>query len=778
MGYLVQKTRAASLTIGGQDYTSSLIEFQVTDTSAFKNGLISTSGTLKLGQRPGGADIEDYDRNLFKRGVLVTLDVTEPGGASYRHPRGHLYVISVSYSVEAEVLEVEVGCQIALAYLTENVDAILPLVPMELDPVQQTIENCSAGIASVGNIVYQDNQGNLVSRKFFGTDSSAGTEAGAWVSVLGETALSVSPLAGAGAIPDEIELSYQVPEGLLATDATGKVETTEEISNYFLNYPATVFTRNPPPTDGESSQVPATVSTTTRGGGSTSSCGQVLTPPTVGTTVVVGGPEDNLLCSEEWTTDRVDVYLPATRTATSTTTYGAPGGQISYQEQVFTGPEIEASPGYFADKYAYCVATYQNGCNPSGGCQYYGLDTVLLGRQTTSYEYGSEANELIRTIQDTYETVLSAYQTSEWRSGFSNGIAQGFNGNLSAGSGLYRSRRVVTEYSQEDNANVQLTTTYESITSRGVGATSGSSIDALDGIRTTVKRISTTTTTLDVRPDSVNSATTSTKAEVTTLLVLADGYTTPPSEAGKYIMEESIPMPLLSDSRAEIDGWVADYSEYLRRFVRGDVYGLQVGEALRSDIVTGWYPGMPFRYGDTSNNKILAMRMDACAWGVTQGEAIVVTNGIWNGTSSGTLVIGSNLTGNSTPDMSAPVPGDTVGPGGGKGSSGSPTPPGSPAAPPSIVDDVVAESFALIVGSSVGMSSSVFTYFEDGVSTPIPEVQEFTGRVESSTVPYCSGLVVETGGLLSANGDGSVPLEYRGTLVTDTATVVNANLFA
>ena len=170
MGYLVQKTRAASLTIGGQDYTASLVELQVSDVSAFKNGLITTSGTLVLGQRPGQSDIQDYDRNIFKRGTLITLDVTEPGAAAYRHPRGHLYVLTVSYDVEAEQLIIDVGCRLALAYLIDDASTVLPLVPIPLDPAQQTIQNCSASFASAGMVLYQDNQGNLQSRKFFGTD--------------------------------------------------------------------------------------------------------------------------------------------------------------------------------------------------------------------------------------------------------------------------------------------------------------------------------------------------------------------------------------------------------------------------------------------------------------------------------------------------------------------------------------------------------------------------------------------------------------------------------
>ena len=250
MSYLVQKTRVAQLLIGGVDYTSSLIEWSVSDVGAYKQGLITTSGELKLGQRPGQSDIEDYDRNLFKRGTVVTLDMTEPGGSSYRHPRGYLYVIGTSYDVESETLIVDIACKLSLAYLTDNADEVLPLVPIPLDPAQRRIENCAASFASAGMVLYQDNQGILQSRKFFGTDSTAGIEAGEWTSVLGTTALSVSPLASDGAIPDQIHLSYQVPAGALAEDNTGKVDTVTEVSNYFLNYPATVWVRvaNPTPT--------------------------------------------------------------------------------------------------------------------------------------------------------------------------------------------------------------------------------------------------------------------------------------------------------------------------------------------------------------------------------------------------------------------------------------------------------------------------------------------------------------------------------------------------
>jgi len=771
MGYLVQTTRASLLSVGGQDYTASLVSFEVSDSGAYQKGLLTTTGTLTLGQRPGQADIEDYDRNLFKRGTVVTLDIAEPGGASYRHPRGYLYVIGTSYSVEDEQLTVDLGCRLSLAYLTDKADAIIDLVPIPLDPAQRTIENCSASFASAGMVLYQDNQGNLVSRKFFGNDSSAGIESGAWVSVLGETALAVSPLRSDGAIPDVIELSYQVPEGSIADDNLGKVEVSTETSTYFLNYPATVWKRNPQPKPSGTIRFPPTKVTTpsTQPAAAPAACGQTTPPPTPGTSQVrPGGTKSFYLCSDIWTTDRADEYLPATRVSISETTYGGPGGQVSYSEQRDYGPEIEANAGYFADKFAFCVATYGYACNPQGSCPYVGLDTKLLSKTVTYNEYGEEANELVRTIQDSFETILSAYTTDEYRSGNNNGIPQGFNDNLSADMGMYRTTRVITEYYKEDGLNVQLTTTFTSTTSRGVGPTAGTSIDAIDGIKTTSKRESSTTTTLDVRPDSVNSATTSTSEQKTKILLNTNSYVTPPDEAGDYVLEESIPLPLLSEDTAQIEGWVADYERYLVGFTKGNLYGLQIAEAMRPEFVTSWYPGMPFRFADTANDKIFAMRMDACAWGVTQDEAIVVTNGIWLGFSSGSLVAGDNLVGNSRPDMTRPSPGNPPGPG--------PTPPPAPAPPPVIEDDVVGQSFRFEVNVDLWLKASTVTYFPDGITKPNPS--DMDGQVEMALYPYVTGFIVETGGLLETEGNGNIPLEYGGSLVTSDATVVDPDLFA
>ena len=751
MGYLVQKTRAASLTIGGQDYTASLVELQVSDVSAFKNGLITTSGTLVLGQRPGQSDIQDYDRNIFKRGTLITLDVTEPGAAAYRHPRGHLYVLTVSYDVEAEQLIIDVGCRLALAYLIDDASTVLPLVPIPLDPAQQTIQNCSASFASAGMVLYQDNQGDLQSRKFFGTDGSGGVEAGDFVSVLGETALSVAPLSGGSPIPDVIRLSYQTPLGVLASDDPVQETTDTVISEYFIDYPAVAYTRVPESEIGDACKPQP-------GDPQADNCGSAVSPPLNETAPV--GEQQDILCECQWSSERTSVFLPATKTSTTLTNYGGPAGQTSYQLTEERGPLIEANSQYFADKFAYCSRVYGYACSPNGGCRYAGMDSEILSRTTTVYTYDSTDNSLKQTIRETYRTRLSVANPDNWRNGVNNGVPQNFDQNFASNNTrLFRDSVVITDYSKEANLNKQVTTTYRSASS--IGVSSGARLDAYSGIKTVETRLSATNVVNDIKPDATVSPTTQTSEQTQRILLNTDSYITPPAEAGDYELKESIPVPLLSENASQIESWVNDYSEYLSRFIKGDLYGLQIGESMRSEIVTGWYPGRPFRYADTQNSKIVAMRMDACTWGVTPEEAIVVTNGVWNGFSDGTLVIGNNLTGNSTPTFDGSDPS---------------TPPAVDA-PPSISSDTVGQSFAFEVDISLRLDSSIFVYGEDGVSTPNPALPE-TYSINMTLVPFVGGIVVTAGDLLETTGSGSIPLEYGGLLVTENATVVDGNLFS
>jgi len=255
------------------------------------------------------------------------------------------------------------------------------------------------------------------------------------------------------------------------------------------------------------------------------------------------------------------------------------------------GPAIEVNGQYFADKYAYCRYTWGTACQPNGGCEMSGTENILQ-QYTEQINYYGPANELIRTITDTYQTVLSGAQPFNWRSGVVNGAPQNFQ--TIDSSQMYRSSREMVEHFYLENGTKQETTRWESVTSRQSGITGN--IDALSGIRTFQRRTSTTITANPVIPDTLNSATTSTESKSTTVLLAPISYDSGIAVSGPYRIKYEIPVPLLSISSSEIDQILADFSGYIKMFTKGDTYGVQLSEALRSDIAGGYRPGMPFRF--------------------------------------------------------------------------------------------------------------------------------------------------------------------------------------
>lgn len=756
MSYLANNARVSSLTVNGVDYTSAFLEWQASDSSAYKNGCIQTTGNLRLGTYRGGPVIEDYDRDNFRRGAPVVLDLVEPGGSSYRHPRGYLYVISVNYDIESEELEVELGCRLVLMALTEEIDDLLSIVPISLDVAQKTYPNCSAAFASAGKYVYQTNTGALATGTLFDGDGYSGVASGEWISVLGVTTESVTPLSGAAPIPDQITLSYQVPEGEANEDKRGQVDTVEDTSYYFTRYPATIFVRKNSDATADKPNGTLgnidTVYTGTAVGSGASDCGNSPDQPADngddGTT--------NDSCNQGYRLTQEPLLLPATNRTTTVTKYDAPGAQISFVSTEQRGPAIEANRQYYADKFAYCRSTWATACQPNANCPYEGMTEILL-RVRNAHNFYGDANQLVKTVLEEWLPTLSAAQPGNWRSGISSGVPQDFNQDLRI-TDMYRHTRIETTYYRDGNANVQKTETYTSLASRNSGLSS--SLDALQGVKTTSIRKSSSTATVDATPDRVNGATTVLKEKSSVLPLFTGRYKTPPAEAGPYSLEEQIPIPLLLGTEAEINSAISIYENYIIRCVKGDAFGLQIGESLRSDVVTGWRPGMPFRYCDPSKNKIVAMRMDATSWGVTREEAAFVTNGLQIGFSNGTLTVPSNIVGDSQPDM------------------GSGTQPPSSTVPAAINNEtnVDSGSFSWIVDVEFGFSCELIAYGNEGIVPVTPS--DLSYNVYFTTTCFVEGLVVAAGDLLSTDGTGSVPLEYAGSLVVADATVVDADLFS
>ena len=737
--YLVNQARLHSLIIDSVDITDKFISWSASDDSAYKRGLLATTGTLVLGQKQGDLSINDYLRSRYKRGARVILNVTWPDGSIERHPRGLLYVLSDSYNPESETLTLEVGCRLALMALTDEIDELLPLAPIPLDATQQTYANISASFASAGKYLYQDNYDNLVDGYFFGGDTESAKDPGEWVSVLGTTALSVQPLAGTQQIPDRIQLTYRAPSGLIADDNQGRIDEVVTTSYYYLTYPAVIYQRQ-----GDGS-IPGSVAPPVIVIANPSGCGNTPPQPIQG-----GGGGNNPSCSDGYATVQTPLILPAIRREEQTTYYNGPGAQVSRINTKVYGPSLEANPQYYADEFAYCRYTWASACNPNGSCPTNGTTEALLQESEEVYTYG-DANQLVSTTVDVYQTVLSGSQPFNWRSGVVNGSPQNFE--TQTPDAMYRSSSTTTTFSTDaSGATVEDSVTWTSVTARSSG-TSGN-IDALDGFQTRRVRRSATLTINPLNPPTVNSPSTATTDAIVELPLFAGRYEESLPEAGPYILQEQVPVPLLFDTSEEIDQAVFDYGNYLTAFTKGDSFGLTIGEGLRKEICDTWRPGMPFRYADESNSKIYAMRMDATNWGLDEDGAAIVTNGVWIGQSNGDLVVYDNLVGNSYFDG---------------------TPAGDGGQPPEIENEttVDAGAFAFVVNVDIKLDVQVEPYY----NIYLPPAEGITFNNDVTLRIYVAGDVFASDSLISPDANGSMPIDNNGTLLTTEAELVEGSIF-
>lgn len=773
MGYINNGATISSLSINGQDYTQRLISWEATDSTAIETGLVITSGSIALGSSTEGQGAT-YRRDTFKRGMQCILTLERQGGGTVRHPRGLLYVLGSAYDASTGQTLVETGCELALRSLTNQYEDLLDGVPFPLDPERSNFQSVGLGYAAAGQFLYMNNQGNLVSREFFEGDSESITASGSWVSVLGSTTVEVAPLTGSSPVPDQINLSYQVPADESALDDPVKIDTSEESSSYYITYPAALYVRVP--SNGDDSipedSLPSTQIGDSDGRGS--SCGGTA-PSTSYTQSESGVNQGNLPvsnCSAGYETVEQEQTVPGKRLQTQITNYDAIGGQISTTESVTTVTSVELNTGYYADQYAYCRFTYGSDCDPSGGCELFGSETEsIVERSITTYTY-NEDGSVLNQIVDQYQNLLSAARPSDWRSGVVDGAPQDFR--EFPDTQLYRANRTITEYSKEGNVSISKTTRFESPAARGEGlsykegddlAEVASRVDALNGRVYYTTRKSSSTSVDPEKPDTVAKVSTNVVDEVNEIPVFAQRYTGP-SASGPYILDKKIPSPLLQETEAERNEALGKYSVYVLRSVKGDSLGLSVTEMLRDEIIDSWAPNTAFRFADTDADKIIALRMDSTSWTAGEGVAVLSTNALWMGESNGSLVAPENLTGNATPVF--PPPGS--GP-------GTPIPPPNTEVPPSIENESVVDqgSTGFTVDIYWTAASTVFPLGNDGVVGATSANEELLAP--ATIVCYCSGSVVESGDLISTVFNGSVPLSFAGNLMVEDATFVIVDLF-
>ena len=658
MSYIVNPTVVQELSIGGKDVTDNLVSWTASDSSANRNGCVITTGKVVLTANPGTA-LDDYDRNMFVRGDSVKLTMRGPNGF-FTHPRGLLYVMTSAYNPETESIDITTGCKLAMDALNDDPTNLLEIVPLRLDPAQQTFQACCAAFSAKGQYVYQNKSGSLKVHNFWGSDSSQFT------SILGTTTTAVQPLAGGDAIPQSIKLSYQIPadpeeEGGTNEDQKGKIEIVETESYYFINYPVVNYVRIPEDADEENPEgnldnIENVENPTIEEPAGGTDCGNTPEEPEE--------LEEDESCTAGYELKQQPIYVPAKRRDKTVSTYDGPGAQLSMSHQEVYAPEFEANSQYFADKFTFCRANWGSRCNPNGSCAYEGLGLIKVG-ETYTYNYYGSGNELIRQVVDTYATKLSAAKPNDWRSGVDRGIPQDFDNQFNLiNRVLFHAQRVETTYGRSENQNIQITDTYTSMTSRGTGISVPGSIDALAGIKTKQVRRSTTISTLDVSPDILNSPTTSTEDKETIIGIGTSQYV---NGFDDYVIETQLPIPVFFEEGDDIEkvaleteDLVQTYGEYLKKFIKGDAFGLQIGESM-VDGIERYKPGYAFRYVDNSKGETVAMKMDATVWGADLTSSGFVTNGMWSGFSNGTATVPNNLYGNATPSLDLPTGGGGTG---------------------------------------------------------------------------------------------------------------------
>ena len=170
-------SRAIYVYVNNVDVSTYLIDGELSDTSAYTDTIIQTTGTITLG---GSTLILDFDRSLYPIGSAVGIWVQLDNGEVALHPKGTLYVINSSVDVETRQLSLEVGC--SLAFISDKEDSYADAVEglfddMLLEETKEsfTIENkdlstLSSLLEVEGSIIYQDPYGNIQKVPAFGED--------------------------------------------------------------------------------------------------------------------------------------------------------------------------------------------------------------------------------------------------------------------------------------------------------------------------------------------------------------------------------------------------------------------------------------------------------------------------------------------------------------------------------------------------------------------------------------------------------------------------------
>jgi hypothetical protein len=602
MTWVTNKSRPARLTIGGVDHSAALEEVILSDSSAMGAGIIACSGSVKLVQVPGGPNVRDLHGSLFPRGTEVLLDVGNGSGGWVRHPRGKLYVVTSSFDLDANRLELEVGCGLNLRSITDSVADLLSFTTLNLEADARTFQGLSDALYSEGKAIWQDGAGTVALVDVFAGDGLLGAKAaGEWVSVGGQTAIIAQPLGVSTVRPDVINLTYHWRNAIDPTNAA--IDWEETTSEYFLEHPAAWL---------------AEVSIS-------------------GTTTV----------------QVVKRNYAVTSVQTTTKTYGGPGGQVSHERQDRSGPAVELAGQYYADTFEQQRGTidwYTSRGDPNHGVMPGGLGNVLQSYSERVYTYGP-GGELVETVESQYRNTLSCAIPANWQPGAAlvdgNIVTVGWR-TLNE-TAQFLNSRTITRYAYYADRTVQETETWQSPCNCNNAGLDAGDINANAGSKRVERRTSRSKLANPAQPD---------RAPVTTLYKVETGTAKDLREAGSYLpgAAGAGPVTLELQSPSEFNGpasaaaaAASAFLLYARRLLEGDAGGLRVSESLRPEVLADYRPGMPFSYCDPVSGNVSRLRMNATSWAVSGTEALFSTDGLFVGFSNGLLVPGGNTGGTVTP---------------------------------------------------------------------------------------------------------------------------------
>lgn len=621
MSWLINTTAATTLTIGGTNYSANLLNCTLSDSSILGSGYITTQGRMQLGELPGQTALLDYGKQKFQRGTVVTIDLTIDG-VTRRHPRGYLLILDSSYDQASRTTTINLGCTLTLYGITDNIEALKAYTAYTL-PEGATYSDLSNALQVERSFLWQNGQGQIAKRQFFGADGlGSNKEAAAWVSVRDHTAIDSSPLGVGAVVPDTVLITYtwlEDGEGeppLDEDDSGTKYEENISESFYYLEHPA-----------------------------------NLKQTQTVCTTDATG--QRNCTTRDVFDGKRT---FSVTKNATDRTYYGGPGGSTSQQISVTIGPAVELNGSYYAELYSYELA--RNNGNPSG-VELRGLNSVTQQTQEKVYTYGP-GGEVVQTVDRTYRNVLSAMTQSDWRASSTaayessdpeapttGGVQRGFLTSPPTGT-FYLAQQVTTTWQYFDDRTVEETRTLTSsadCNNVGIYPKDGErvllSLDATEnGVEEFERRTSISGLVNPSQPARVGNGDPSKVTKSATITNISQRY--PITGAGSVTQELQVPFQVDSATENEAREAAANYAVYYRDLLEGDSAGIRIAEAMRPEIFN-YYPGMPFTFYDRTAGKLIKLRMNATAWGITAQDALVTTDGLFIGESNGSVNIGSNI---------------------------------------------------------------------------------------------------------------------------------------